>query len=143
MNWILALAVLATAAPLAADDTGSITVQISNLKTTSGQLRCALFRSAEGFPREPQRASARVVGTIDGRTATCQFSKIAPGHVAITAFHDENNNGKVDLRFGVIPKEGIGWSRNPRVSMRAPKFDEAALQYSGGASTIAIKLNQR
>ncbi|MBX9644220.1 MAG: DUF2141 domain-containing protein [Novosphingobium sp.] len=143
MKSVLVFAMLVVAAPLAAEEEASLTVQISNLKTGSGQVRCALFRSAAGFPREPDRAAARVVGTIEGRTAQCRFSNIPAGRVAITAFHDENNNGKVDLRFGLIPKEGIGWSRNPRVSMRAPRFEEAAFEYSGAATRIAVTLNQR
>lgn len=65
------------------------------------------------------------------------------GRIAITAFHDENNNGKVDLRFGLIPKEGIGWSRSPSVNLRALRFDEAAFVFSGDASTASVTLNQR
>lgn len=143
MKLIFAFAVLACAVPLAAEEPTSITVPISNLKTNAGQVRCALFRTATGFPREPNRAFARVVGTISGRTAICRFPQVPKDRIAITAFHDENNNGKIDLRFGLIPKEGIGWSRNPRVSMRAPRFEEAAFDYAGGATTISITLNQR
>lgn len=143
MKLVFALAVLVCVTPLAAEEPTTITVPISNLKTNAGQVRCALFRTAAGFPREPNRAFARVVGTISGRTAICRFPQVPKGRIAITAFHDENNNGKIDLRFGLIPKEGIGWSRNPRVSMRAPRFEEAAFDYAGGATTISITLNQR
>lgn len=141
-HWLTAAA-LVSAVPVAASDTPTIVVQISNLKTESGELRCALFRDAAGFPREPARAFARVVAKIEGRTATCSFSGIAAGRVAITAFHDENNNGKIDLRFGLIPREGIGWSRNPRVSLRAPTFEEAVMPYDGATSRVQIALNQR
>lgn len=141
MKSVVAFAALAL--PLAAEKEASITVIISNSKTSGGEVRCALFRNATGFPREPNRSSARVVGTISGRTATCRFENVAQGSVAITAFHDENNNGKVDLRFGIISKEGIGWSRNPQVSMRAPRFEEADISYMGNAASLNIVLNQR
>ena len=143
MKLVFAFVVIACAAPLAAEEATSITVPISNLKTNAGQVRCALFRTAAGFPREPNRAFAQVVGTMSGRTAICRFAQVPEGRVAITAFHDENNNGKIDLRFGLIPKEGIGWSRNLRVSMRAPRFEEVAFDYAGGATIISITLNQR
>ena len=143
MKSVIAFAALAFSVPLAAEKEASITVQISNLKTSGGEIRCALFRNAMGFPREPNRASARVVGTISARTAICRFDNVPQGRVAITAFHDENVNGKVGLRFGIIPKEGIGWSRNPKVSMRAPKFEEADFGYTGKAASISIVLNQR
>ena len=143
MNYWLTAAAVVSAIPAAASDAPTIVVQISNLKTGTGEIRCALFRDPAGFPREPQRAAARVVARIEGRNATCAFSGIAAGRVAITAFHDENDNGKVDLRFGLIPKEGIGWSRNPRVSLRAPTFEEAVLPYDGGKAQVLITLNQR
>ena len=143
MKNLAIVAVLVTAIPVAATDAPIIFVQISNLKTDTGEIRCALFRDPAGFPREPERAAARVVAKIEGRNATCLFSGMAAGRVAITAFHDENNNGKVDLRFGLIPKEGIGWSRNPQVSLRAPKFEEAVMPYDGGSTRVQITLNQR
>lgn len=65
------------------------------------------------------------------------------GRIAITVFHDENSKGKIDLRFGISLEEGIGWSRNRRLSMRAPKFEEAAFDYTGNATSIDIVLNQR
>lgn len=143
MKPLLIVAAIVSATPVAASDPPTIVVQISNLKTETGEVRCALFRDPAGFPREPERAFALAIGKIDGRNATCNFSGIAPGRVAITAFHDENNNGKVDLRFGLVPKEGIGWSRNPQVRFRAPKFEEAVLAHDGGASRVLITLNQR
>lgn len=143
MKPLLIVAAILSATPAAASDPPTIVVQISNLKTDSGEVRCALFRDPAGFPREPERAFVRVVGKIERRNATCTFSGIATGRIAITAFHDENNNGKVDLRFGLIPKEGIGWSRNPRVNLRAPTFEEAVMPYDGGASRLQIALNQR
>lgn len=143
MKSAFAFAALACAIPLAAEKEASTTVSILNLKTGVGHVRCALFRTAAGFSLEPNRASVRVVGTISGYTAICRFDHLNRDRIAITAFHDENDNGKHDLRFGIIPKEGIGWSQNPRVSMRAPKFEEADFYYTGTATSNNIVLNQR
>lgn len=139
----VALFVLALGSVAVAQPDRAIVVKIANLKTASGQIRCALFVNAEGFPKQPERATVRGVGRITDTTAECRFENVAPGRIAITAFHDENANGRMDLRLGLIPEEGIGLSRNPRVSLRAPKFEEAAFSYEGGPQTIAITLNQR
>lgn len=120
-----------------------VTVTISNLKTSSGQMRCAMFRSANGFPRKPEKAAHRVMGTISGRSATCVFSGVSPGPAAITAFHDENSNQKLDMTLGILPKEGIGWSNNPKVTMGPPTFPQSQFTVGNQPTTIHIRLNQR
>jgi uncharacterized protein (DUF2141 family) len=130
---------------LHAQDTrrSDVIVTISNLKTSSGQMRCAMFRSANGFPREPEKAAHRVIGTISGKTGTCIFSSVSAGSAAISAFHDENGNQKLDLTFGIIPKEGIGWSNNPKVRMKPPSFPQAQIMIGNQPIKVQIKLNQR
>lgn len=120
-----------------------IVVTISNLKTGAGQMRCALFRAAQGFPRQPELAAQRIIGTISGKTATCVFRGIATGPAAITAFHDENANQKLDMSFGVLPKEGLGWSNNPKVVMSPPGFEQARFMVGNQPTEIHIRLNQR
>ena len=42
----------------------------------------------------------------------------------LPAFHDRNNNGRLDKSMG-IPREGFAFSRNPPLRMRPATFDEA------------------
>lgn len=121
----------------------SIVVTISNLKTGTGQMHCTLFRSAQGFPRQPELAAKRIIGTLSGRTATCVFQGVETGPAAITAFHDENSNQKLDMTLGVLPKEGLGWSNNPKVWMKPPDFTQARFMVGNDPTYIQIRLNQR
>jgi uncharacterized protein (DUF2141 family) len=126
------------------DSAGSgIVVTISNLKTDAGQMRCTLFRSARGFPRQPELAAQRIIGTISGRTAICVFQGIPKGPAAVTAFHDENANQKLDMAFGILPKEGLGWSNNPKVWTKPPEFDQARFMVGIQPTNVNIRLNQR
>ena len=120
-----------------------IMVTITNLETAKGEVRCALFRGPEGFPREPERAAFRVVGVIDGEVGRCVFTGIAPGPAAITVIHDENNNKKLDMRMGFIPSEGVGWSNNPKVRLAPPSFEQARFVVGAAPLSMAIRLNQR
>jgi uncharacterized protein (DUF2141 family) len=36
---------------------------------------------------------------------------VTPGDYAISVFHDENSNGKLDRNFMGMPKEGVGIKR--------------------------------
>ncbi len=53
-------------------------------------------------------------------------------------FHDENGNGKLDTFLG-IPREGFGFSKNPPVRPRAPKFSECSFDVHA-SSSIAITM---
>jgi len=76
-----------------------IHVEVTGLHTDKGQVLCSLYSSRDGFPEQSQKALARAIRTIAPRQAVCDFSAIAPGSYAVSAFHDENSNGKVDTNF--------------------------------------------
>jgi uncharacterized protein (DUF2141 family) len=120
-----------------------VIVSISNLKTSAGQMRCTMFRTANGFPRKPELAAHRIIGSISGKSATCVFKGIAAGPAAITAFHDENANQKLDMTLGILPKEGLGWSNNPKVTMKPPTFAQSKFLVGNQPTNLQIRLNQR
>jgi uncharacterized protein (DUF2141 family) len=51
---------------------------------------------------------------IDGR-AVCEFPGVTPGTYAISVFHDENSNGKLDTNLLGIPREGVSASNNRKL----------------------------
>lgn len=56
------------------------------------------------------------------------------------AYHDENADGKLDLRFGMFPTEGYGLSNNPNV-IGPPKFAESAFDVTGPETSLSIELS--
>src|SRR5215467_12008504 len=91
-----------------------IHVEIERLRSDKGQIFCALYSSSNGFPKDGQKAIARVKSSISNRKAICEFSGIVPGTCAVSVFHDENSNGKLDTNFLGIPREGVGASNNAK-----------------------------
>jgi uncharacterized protein (DUF2141 family) len=64
---------------------------------------------------------------------------LTPGKYAVAVFHDANGKRRLDI-FAGIPREGYGFSRNPRFKPRAPTFDEAAIDLPQSTNTeIAIR----
>jgi uncharacterized protein (DUF2141 family) len=128
-----------TPAPTPAENV--IHVEISSLRNDKGQVLCALFSSAEAFPKKADRAAARITAKIVERKAVCDFTGVAPGTYAVSVVHDENSNGKLDTNFIGMPREGVGASNDAKGHMGPPKFGAASFQYHGGRLDLKIRVN--
>ena len=120
---------------------GVIHVDAVGLRNNKGKVFCALYSSADGFPKQSQKAIRRGTSSISEKKASCEFSGIEPGTYAVSVFHDENSNGKLDTNFLGIPREGVGASNEARGHMGPPKFDAAQFQFSGGRLNLKITIN--
>ena len=117
-----------------------IHVDIFGLRNNKGQVLCSLFSSPIGFPKNDDKAMAHYTAEISDRHAYCEFSGVAPGTYAVSAFHDENSNGKLDTNFMGIPREGVAASNDARGRLGPPKFDDAAFQVSGDQVNLRITI---
>lgn len=118
--------------------TTQIHVDVDGLHNNKGQVLCFLYSSAIGFPKKDDKAVAHYTAEISNRQASCQFVGIAPGTYAVSAFHDENSNGKLDTNFMGVPREGVAASNDARGRLGPPKFDDAAFQVSGDPVNLRI-----
>jgi uncharacterized protein (DUF2141 family) len=117
-----------------------IRVEVSGMRSDKGQIVCALFSSAKDFPKNGDKAVAQAKAGISHGRSVCEFPGVAPGRYAVSVFHDENSNGKMDTNFMGIPREGVGASNNARGHFGPPKFDDAAFQYPGGKLDLTITI---
>ena len=118
-----------------------IHVEIQGLRNDTGQVVCALYSSSEGFPKKSDKALAHVNSSIAHNQAVCEFSGMAPGTYAVSVFHDENSNGKLETNFMWIPREGVGASNDAMGHLGPPKFDAAAFHFLGARMSLTIKIN--
>ena len=119
-----------------------LTVRVTGARNAKGKIRAALFQDNKGFPNDPARAVQTQAADIDLQTLSAQitFVDLREGVYAVSVFHDENMNQKLDKDFVGIPKEGYGASNNPRKKMGPPSFEEARFRLSGAQQTMEIKL---
>lgn len=116
-----------------------ITVKVSH-PVEEGEVACALFASAAGFPDAASK-SRGVVHPAHGAATTCTFGGVAPGTYAVAVLLDTNRNGRADTNFLGMPTEPWGVSNDARPLMRAPNFDEASFSVAAGAKlTVAVEL---
>lgn len=137
---IVALSCVGFAAPLLAQPAGvaSLTVRITGLSSAKGQVKIALFNSAESWLGDNPASSSTV--PVDGLTVTWKFSDIPHGDYGIAVFHDENKNGKMDKNFLGIPQEAYGFSNNQRVVLGPPKWDKSKFAVKGLSTEVAIEV---
>ncbi len=119
----------------------SLRVDIRKLRNDKGIVRCALFDSAAGFPGKLEKAVAGLAVTARDGQARCEFEAVAPGRYAVAVFHDENANGKFDLKLYGVPKEGYGASNNPKPRVGPPRFNDAHFEHGERGSNLQIELH--
>ena len=131
----------ATAIGVWAEDAGasnSLKFVVAGLHSNTGEVDCALFASAEGFPGDTGKAIKTTKSKIENGQRVCTFSGVDPGDYAVSVFHDENGNGKLDRNFMGMPKEGVGASNDAAGRFGPPKFDDARFSYKGGPQSLTI-----
>jgi uncharacterized protein (DUF2141 family) len=117
-----------------------IHVEIGGLRNDKGQVLCDLYSSADGFPKNGDKAVAHAKAPISSAHAVCEFPDVKPGTYAVSVFHDENSNGKLDTNFMGMPREGVGASNKAKGHFGPPKFDAAAFRFSGGRLEMKITI---
>ena len=119
---------------------GSILIHIENIKNTNGRIAIALYNSEEGFPDKPEMAYALANTSINGTSRAVVIENIPYGTYALSILHDENANDKMDKTWIGKPKEGFGTSNNPKIRLRAPKFEESGFLLDSEGIAIAINM---
>jgi uncharacterized protein (DUF2141 family) len=119
---------------------GTITIKITGLRSTNGNLLVALFNAKKGFPGKYENALRQTSIMAAGSEHVVVFSNVPFGVYAVAVRHDENANGKLDTNFLGMPKEGVGTSNNPKSRFGPPSFDDAAFTLDHGAMELNVNL---
>ena len=122
-------------------NTNTIKVDVVGLHNNDGEVYCALYSSADGFPDGFAKAAKTTTAKITNEQAVCEFPAVTPGEYAISVYQDENSNGKLDRNFMGMPKEGVGASNDAKGSFGPPKFADARFSYKGGPQELTIHLH--
>jgi uncharacterized protein (DUF2141 family) len=120
----------------------NLEVNFTELRTSTGQICLGLYSGPKGFPKGGTDSDLLVskCAPIANGAATLTFGDLKPGKYAITAFHDSNNDGKMNKNGFGMPEEGFGFSNNPEIGFSAPSFSETEFQVSNTKAVVPIKL---
>ncbi len=116
----------------------SLKIRFTETNKKNGEILFAIFNEAEEFPdgKTFDEGAVKVLSEQDGAEISIDLPE---GDYAISAFLDENGNGKLDKNLFGIPKERFGFSNNPTILTGPPGFAKAKVRVSGDQE-IRIKL---
>lgn len=121
-------------------------VRITGFKKDTGTCRVALYGSADHF-NDPEHALAKASLEIVDSQAQWNVNIDLPlaqrvnddsleFNISISAYHDENENSKLDKNSLGIPTELYGFSQNPKRGFGPPKFKETAILIAFDQETL-------
>ena len=109
---------------------GVIEVQVEGLPSSEGILFVSLYLTDDGYPGEwllaysTQQLPAQ---TASDGTMLARFESVPAGWFVIAVLHDADSNKEMATNALGIPKEGYGFSNNPKSFFGPPGFDKAAV----------------
>lgn len=136
MKVFPALVILALLASAHAETgSGALTVNVRDLETDAGQLRFALFDSADDFMKKAVRAG---IVTVEGRGGTWVVDDLPYGTYALTVHHDVDSDGEIEQHWYGKPKEPVGASNNPSARFGPPRFSNAKFELAAAQLTLDV-----
>jgi len=115
-----------------------LTIDVEGVASADGQVRVAVFNSADTFPVKPVRA----VGTParEGKVRLV-VADLPAGDYAFAVYHDVNGNGKLDRNAVGMPTEDYAFSNNAMGKRGAPGFDDARVVLPAGGASVGVNLH--
>ena len=118
---------------------GTLLITVENVKVDQGKIMLAIYSDDQEFLSETNYRSIHHEVNEFGTTKV-EVPDLPFGMYAISIYHDENNNGKLDTNFMKIPKEPYGFSNNARGMFGPPKVKEVQFSFSTMEQEIMIEI---
>ena len=141
----LAVALLALVLPFDARAEApkvNLVVSTVGFHNSTGQALVAVFDSKDSWPKLDRALRLEKVKLTGGKLDVT-FRDLPPGIYAVEVIHDENSNGKLDMRWLPYPKpkEGAGASNGAQPGMGPPAWSDARFRLTdkGGFVPIEVK----
>ena len=136
LSWLALLAL--TAATASAAD---LTITIKGVRSSDGAVFIAVYDSDAHF-MDPRHAKfTNRANAVKGEVKFV-FHNVPSGKYAVTSYHDENGNGKLDTNAVGLPVEGVGFSNEAKINFGPPSFAETAFDFDGKTDkAVTFSLN--
>jgi uncharacterized protein (DUF2141 family) len=118
---------------------GKVAVTVNGLRSSKGMLRACLTRDRHHYPDCEDDPAAFTASVSASGSHELDFARLPAGDYALLILHDENGNGRIDKMLG-IPREGVGFSRNPKLFMGPPSFDAVRFTVAGEESRQTVHM---
>jgi len=113
----------------------TVEVNITDFDSNDGTVYISIYDSEENFL---EKGFVSKKSEVTNQEASFTFSELVDGVYAVSCFHDEDDNGKMNMIMGMIPSEDYGTSNNAPARFGPPKWKDAKFEVKGGE---IVKLN--
>jgi uncharacterized protein (DUF2141 family) len=121
--------------------TGTLDVKVVGFQRPRGHALVNVFLDPDGFPDEPDKAWRAIERRIVGARVEFSIEDVPAGPVAVSVFHDEDDDRELDTGLFGIPAERWGVSRDAGGFLGPPSFEAAMLELKAGERlTIEIPI---
>ncbi|GGY78001.1 DUF2141 domain-containing protein [Pseudoduganella plicata] len=138
MKQYVRFAIVATFASAAMARASDLTVDVQGLKDGKGTVLVGVYDRAGDFLKKPMRTSAAAARPDKVRVV---IAGLPAGEYALSAFKDDNGNGKLDVNPAGMPIEPYGFSNDAAGSYGPPSYRASLvhLPEGGGSTTITLR----
>ena len=136
--WIMCWSLGIGASAIAPVHAATLHVTVEGIRNDAQPVRVLLFNSSDSFPDEELSFKSHVTRAVKG-TAVVEFTDLDPSLYAIMAYHDENEDNRLNRVLGMWPAEGYGLSLNP-LMMGPPTFQETSFELPARGLSVTIFL---
>ncbi len=104
-----------------------LTIVVTGLRNDRGEVQFSLYNKEGTIPDKALDKYYKMERVpITGTTVKALFKDLPEGRYAVSVFHDENNNSKIDKGL-LMPKEGVGLSNYKTINLfNLPNFKKAS-----------------
>ena len=120
-------------------NSSDLTVKVTGLKNSDGHFLVSLWDKPAGFPND-QFKEELIYTNIKHPTFSFTIKGLPYGNYALASLHDENEDGEMEYNWMGMPKEGFGFSKNYKVTIRAPKWEESVFKINTPKKSIEMKM---
>lgn len=110
-----------------------IEITIKGIEKVKGTVLVAVYNSEDSFMKKHVLSAKQ---KVSDKQVTVVIENVKAGDYAITTFHDENDNEKLDTNFIGIPNEPYGFSNDAKGSFGPPSFDKAKVKVDGDKKLV-------
>ena len=118
-------------------------VTINQVRSTKGQILLSVYSDPAQYPYKPFRTCPVSKDSLKNGQVKTVILGLQPGTYAMGLLDDENLSGDMECNIIVIPKEGFGFSNNPRTILSKPDYDKLIFNVGPGTTRIDITVQYK
>lgn len=113
-------------------------VTVTGVKAQTGEIRVAIFDSADSFQKKPART---LVLSVDAENIQFSVDDLPAGEFAIMLFHDLDSNEKMKTNLVGMPREPWGASLEGTRLFGPPKWKDVVFAHTDSGTSMNIELH--